>query len=86
MRLYNSSQITYAVSLHFSQNINEIITSAVTSIAEVTENHFIIENRIPPHVTIGAFHAPKENESKLIQLVEDFTKNQKLGTVYFTEI
>lgn len=83
---FDSSKITYAVSIHFSQNINEIITSAVSSIAEVTGNRFIIENKIPPHVTIGAFHATKENEPELMQLVEDFSKNQKSGTVHFTEI
>lgn len=84
--MFDSSLITYAISLHFSQNVNEIITSAVTSIAEVTGNRFIIENKIPPHVTIGAFHATKENEPKLMQVVEDFSKSQKSGMVHFTEI
>lgn len=86
MQLRNSSKITYAVSLHFSQNVNEIITSAVTSIADVTGNRFILENKIPPHVTIGAFHAAKEKELRLMQLVEDFSKSQKSSTVHFTEI
>ena len=31
----NTSMITYAVSIHFYQNVNEIIASAVISIAEV---------------------------------------------------
>lgn len=84
--MFDSSLITYAVSLHFSQNINKIITSAVTSIAEETGSRFIIENKIPPHVTIGAFRATKEKEQKLIRLVEDFSKSQKSGTVHFNEI
>lgn len=84
--MFNSSLITYAVSLHFTPDVNEIITSAVNAIAEVTGNSFIIENKIPPHVTIGAFHAAKEDETKLIQIVEDFTKTQKAGAVRFTEI
>ena len=83
---YDSSLITYAVSLHFTPDVNDIITSAVKSIAEVTGNSFIIENKIPPHVTIGAFHATKADEAKLIQMVEDFTKTQKAGTVQFTKI
>ena len=82
----DSNLITYAVSLHFSPDVNEIITSAVKSIAEVTGNRFIIENKIPPHVTIGAFHAAKDDEAKLIQMVEDFTKTQKTEAVRFTEI
>lgn len=83
--MFDSSLITYAVSLHFTHDVNEIITSAVKSIADVTGNNFIIENKIPPHVTIGAFHAAKENETKLIKKVEDFTKSQKAGIVRFTE-
>ena len=83
---FDSSLITYAVSLHFTPDVNNIITSAVKSIAEVTGNCFIIENKIPPHVTIGAFHATKADEAKLIQMVEDFTKTQKAGTVQFTKI
>ncbi len=84
--MFDSSLITYAVSLHFTPDVNEIITSAVKSIADVNGNSFIIENKIPPHVTIGAFHAAKENETKLIKKVEDFTKSQKAGIVRFTEI
>lgn len=84
--MFDSSLITYAVSLHFTPDVNEIITSAVKSIAEVTGNSFIIENKIPPHVTIGAFHAAKEDEPKLIQMVEEFAKSQKSGIIQFKEI
>lgn len=83
---YDLSFITYAVSLHFTPDVNDIITSAVKSIAEVTGNNFIIENKIPPHVTIGAFHAKKKDEAKLIQIVEDFAQSQKTGIIRFTEI
>ena len=77
---------TYAISLHFPPGVNEIITSAVKSISELTGNTFILEKKIPPHVTIGAFHAAKEDEEKLIQMVEDFSKNQVAGLVQFSGI
>ena len=83
---FNSSLITYAVSLQFAHDINEIISSTVESIAEVTGSRFIIEKKIPPHVTLGAFHAAKKDEPKLIQLVEEFSKTQKAGIVRFREI
>ena len=84
--MFDSNLITYAVSLHFTPDVNKIITSAVNAIAEVTGNSFIIKNKIPPHVTIGAFHAVKDEEARLIQMVEEFTKSQKAGIVQFTEI
>ena len=80
------SIITYAVSLHFTQEVNEIILNTMSSIADVTGNDFMIQNKVPPHVTIGAFHGTKETEEKLIQIVEDFSIRQKSGFVRFSEI
>ena len=65
--MFDSSLITYAVSLHFSQKVNEVVISTLQAIADKTGNHFMIENKIPPHITIGAFHAAKADEAKLLQ-------------------
>ena len=70
--MFDSSLITYAVSLHFGRDVNEIIYSAMNKIADQTSNRFMIQNKVPPHITIGAFHAAKEEEEKLLGLVEDF--------------
>ena len=83
---YEKSFITYAVSLHFTQDVNEIIFNTMSSIAKETGNDFMIKNKVPPHVTIGAFHGTKETEEKLIQIVEDFSKSQKSGLLRFSEI
>ena len=80
---YNPSQITYAVSLHFTQDVNEIISAATKEIAELTGNTFMLDNKVPPHITIGAFHAGKKDEQKLLQLVQDFSKNQTPGLIQF---
>ena len=84
--MFDSSLITYAVSLHFSQKVNEIIISTLQAIADKTENRFMIENKIPAHITIGAFHAAREEEAKLLQPVEEFAQGQKAGTVQFSEV
>ena len=82
----NSYMITYAVSLHFSTDVSDIISQAVRDIAEATSNNFIIENKIPPHITIGAFHARKEDEARLLQLTAEFARTQKAGVVHFSKI
>ena len=46
----------------------------------------MIQNKVPPHVTIGAFHGNKETEEKLIQIVNEFSKTQQAGVVKFTEV
>ena len=84
--MFDSSLITYAVSLHFSQKVNDIVISTLQTIADETGNRFMIENKIPPHITIGAFHAAREEEAKLLQLVEDFARDQKAGTIQFSEV
>ena len=83
---YEKPFITYAVSLHFTQDVNEIIFNTMTSIAELTGNDFMIRNKVPPHVTIGAFHGTKQTEEKLIQIVEGFSRTQLSGVVRFSEI
>ena len=83
---YEKLFITYAVSLHFTQDVNEIIFNTMSSIADLTGNDFMIKNKVPPHVTIGAFHGTKETEEKLIQIVDDFSKTQQPGVVRFSEI
>ena len=82
----DSSLTTYAVSIHFSDNVNQIISSTVKSIALATGDDFIIKNKIPPHVTVGAFHSSKNDENVLIQKVKEFSLSQESGTVLFTEI
>ena len=83
---YEKPFITYAVSLHFTQDVNEIIFNTMSSIAELTGNDFMIKNKVPPHVTIGAFHGTKENEEKLSNIVKEFSKTQDSGLVRFSEI
>lgn len=58
----------------------------IKSIDEVTGNNFIIENKIPPHVTIGVFHAAKDDEANLIQRDEEISKTQKSGVIQFKEV
>lgn len=82
----DSSLNTYAISLQFPQNVNQMISLAVKSIAVATGNTFIIEKNIPPHITLGAFHALKNDESKLILMVEEFSKKQKASIIQFKEI
>ena len=84
--MFDSSLITYAVSLHFSQKVNDIVISTLQAIADETGNRFMIENKIPPHITIGAFHATRDEEARLLQLVEGFAQGQKAGTVQFSEV
>ena len=83
---YEKSFITYAVSLHFTQDVNEIIFDALRAISEMTGNDFMIQNKVPPHITIGAFHGIKDDEERLMQILNEFAGKQRSGRVCFTEL
>ena len=62
---HNPANTTYFISLHFAPKTNKIIPDAVDSIAQITGNRYTTENRIPPHMTIGAFRGTKKKVENL---------------------
>ena len=47
----------YLISIYFDKKTNKILQWYIDKIAEKTGNHFMIENRVPPHMTIAAIEA-----------------------------
>lgn len=82
----DSCKITYAVSLHFTEDVSKTIMNTVQEIATITGISFVLDNKIPPHITIGAFHAAKGKKSQLLQLVDNFTKRQRAGQITFSAL
>ncbi len=66
-----SSQSTYSVSLCFDFDSSENILALQRKIAELSGNDFLIKNSVPPHITIGMFHATK-NKAEMGELKKAF--------------
>ena len=47
----------YLISIYFDKQTNKTLQWYIDKIAEKTGNHFMIENRVPPHMTIAAIEA-----------------------------
>ena len=47
----------YLISIYFDKQTNKILQWYIDKIAEKTGNYFMIENRVPPHMTIAAIEA-----------------------------
>ena len=47
----------YLISIYFDKQTNKILQWYIDKIAEKTGNRFMIENRVPPHMTIAAIEA-----------------------------
>lgn len=69
---YSPDCSTYAISLCFDDSSGEKILSLQNKIASVTGNDFLTKNQVPPHITIGMFHASDEDLPKLRASFEDF--------------
>ncbi len=66
---------TYAVTLYFDSHTNELILEAIKDIAAASGNNYMPDNSVPPHLSLGLFHAEKEKE--ITNLFEKFAKGLK---------
>ena len=54
----------YLITIYFDKQTNKTLQWYIDKIAEKTNNHFMIENRVPPHMTIAAIEARNVNVLK----------------------
>ena len=45
----------YLISLYFDEKIEKTIQQLIDKVAEKSGNKYMIEGRVPPHITISAF-------------------------------
>lgn len=69
----------YLVSLYFDESSNEKLNKYITQIAKKTENQYMLDKKIPPHLTIGMVEC--DDEQKAIQIVEGMVKQLKRGLI-----
>jgi hypothetical protein len=46
----------YAIVLYFDEKTEKIINSLIKKISNKTGNKYMVDNKIPPHITISLFH------------------------------
>ena len=68
---------TYAVTLYFDSQTNELILQAMKDIAAATGNNYMLDNSVPPHLSLGLFHAEEEKEGEIVKLFEKFAESLK---------
>lgn len=52
----------YLVSLYFDEKTNKNIQNLIDKVAKKTGNGFMVEGKVPPHITVSAFETKQENE------------------------
>ena len=70
-----AEQLTYAISLLPDKESAAQIKAAAKALADNCANNFMVEHDVPPHLTLGVFHATQAELPGLQKLFRDFAKN-----------
>lgn len=71
---------TYAVSLYFDDETSAKILKYVERVANAAGNSFMTDNSVPPHVTLGMFHACDGAVQEMKDLFRNFC--EKAGKIF----
>ena len=74
----------YLVSLYFDDKTTIKIQNFINKVSEKSRNKFMIDNNVPPHITIGAFETNNENE--VVEILDRKIKDFKTGEIIFASI
>ena len=69
----------YLVSIYFDDQTNQQLQKLIHRVAEKTGNTFMLDNHVPPHITVAAMET--RDEQQVIRAVEDCAKNLKQGAI-----
>ena len=54
----------YLITLYFDEKTSKELNKWIVKVADATQNTFMTDNQVPPHMTLGAFEAPDEETAK----------------------
>ena len=84
LRLDERNVYMYLISAYFDEQTNKRINGYIEKIAEQTGNTFMIENQVPPHMTISAVEA--RNGELLIPYVDKLQNTLYQGNLQFVSV
>ncbi len=68
---------TYAITIYFDDDTTNKIRTLTEELAGVTGNDYMVANSVPPHLTLGMFHAEDAELEKLKELFCEFVREVK---------
>ena len=74
----------YLISVYFDEKTEQIFQSYINHVAKVTGNTFMLDGKIPPHVTVLGFEA--KDELKAIELLDTNIKKLTCGQICFASL
>lgn len=74
----------YLITAYFDDTTNKILQKYIDKIAEDTGNNFMIENHVPPHLTISAIEA--KQAEVLLPFFQKLQGTIEVGSVNFASV
>ena len=74
----------YLISIYFDENTERILNSHIQHVAKATGNTFMLDNHVPPHITVAAVETKQED--MVISRVEELIKKLSCGEIKFVSI
>ncbi len=74
----------YLVSIYFDEKTNKKIQRYINQVAEKTGNTFMLDGKVPPHITVSAFET--QEEDKVIRVLEDEAKKLSGGQLIWASV
>ncbi len=74
----------YLVSIYFDEKTEERLKKYIEQVAEKTGNTFMIDGKVPPHITVGAFDT--KNEADVIECLDKLLGTWKQGKVQLAAV
>lgn len=71
----------YLISVYFDDNTNKILQRYIDQVAKKTDNTFMVDNHVPPHLTISSIEA--RSVEVLIPAFKKLCENLTLGDIQF---
>ena len=74
----------YLISIYFDENTEKILNSHIQHVAKATDNTFMLDNHVPPHITVAAVETKRED--LLVTKIEELIKHLQSDTVHFVSV
>ena len=74
----------YLVSIYFDEKTNRRIQQYVDKVAEKTGNTFMLDGKVPPHITVSAFET--QNEEAVIEALGSLRHKLQKGNLTWVSV
>ena len=76
----------YLISIYFDDETNKKIQNYINAVAKHTGNTYMLEGKVPPHITISSMEAKGEKEKEIILQLEKCVKQLEQGKLQWVSV